>query len=185
MNTFENWDDENVNIKTNLLRGIYAYGYEKPSPIQQQAIIPMQKGKDLIAQAQSGTGKTGAFTIGTLQYMDETLQKPQIIVLSPTRELAHQTYSVYKSIGNMMKLTLCLMSGNISISENINALSRDPQIIVCCPGRLNDMLRRNIMDTSHIRSLVLDEADEMLSVGFKEQIYDIFKYLPPHVREYG
>ena len=181
MNTFENWDDENVNIKTNLLRGIYAYGYEKPSPIQQQAIIPMQKGKDLIAQAQSGTGKTGAFTIGTLQYMDETLQKPQIIVLSPTRELAHQTYSVYKSIGNMMKLTLCLMSGNISISENINALSRDPQIIVCCPGRLNDMLRRNIMDTSHIRSLVLDEADEMLSVGFKEQIYQIFQYLPESI----
>lgn len=181
MTTFENWDDTNVNLKIPLLRGIYAYGYEKPSPIQQQTIITMQNGKDLIAQAQSGTGKTGAFTIGSLQYMDETLQKPQVIVLSPTRELAQQTYSVYKSLGKMMNITICLMSGNVSITENIKSLSNDPQIIVCCPGRLNDMLRRNIMDTSNIKSLILDEADEMLSVGFKEQIYQIFQVLPQNI----
>tara|TARA_B100001059_G_scaffold235994_1_gene284102 strand:- start:3859 stop:4995 length:1137 start_codon:yes stop_codon:yes gene_type:complete len=181
MTTFENWDDTNVNLKIPLLRGIYAYGYEKPSPIQQQTIITMQNGKDLIAQAQSGTGKTGAFTIGSLQYMDETLQKPQVIVLSPTRELAQQTYSVYKSLGKMMNITICLMSGNVSITENIKSLSNDPQIIVCCPGRLNDMLRRNIMDTSNIKSLILDEADEMLSVGFKEQIYQIFQVLPQNL----
>ena len=181
MTTFENWDDDNITIKTKLLRGIYAYGYEKPSPIQQQAIIPMQQGNDLIAQAQSGTGKTGAFTIGTLQYMDETIQKPQVIVLSPTRELALQTCSVYKSLSKMMNVKICLMTGNVSISENIKSLSDNPQIIVCCPGRLNDMLRRNIMDTSNIKSLVLDEADEMLSVGFKEQIYQIFQYLPQNI----
>ena len=181
MTTFEKWDDDNVNLKISLLRGIYAYGYENPSPIQQQAIITMQQGKDLIAQAQSGTGKTGAFTIGTLQYMDETLQKPQVIVLSPTRELAHQTYSVYNALGKMMKIKACLMSGSVSINDNIKALSSDPQIIVCCPGRLNDMLRRNIMDTTNIKSLVLDEADEMLSVGFKEQIYQIFQHLPQNI----
>lgn len=181
MTTFDNWDDENVNLKLPLLRGIYAYGYEKPSPIQQQSILTMQNGKDLIAQAQSGTGKTGAFTIGTLQYMDETLQKPQVIVLSPTRELAQQTYSVYSSIGKMMKITLCLMTGNVNINENIKSLNNNPQLIICCPGRLNDMLRRNIMDTSNIKSLVLDEADEMLSVGFKEQIYQIFQYLPENI----
>ena len=181
MTTFENWDDDNITIKTKLLRGIYAYGYEKPSPIQQQAIIPMQQGNDLIAQAQSGTGKTGAFTIGTLQYMDETIQKPQVIVLSPTRELALQTCSVYKSLSKMMNVKICLMTGNVSISENIKSLSDNPQIIVCCPGRLNDMLRRNIMDTSNIKSLVLDEADEMLSVGFKEQIYQIFQHLPQNI----
>ena len=181
MTTFENWDDDNITIKTKLLRGIYAYGYEKPSPIQQQAIIPMQQGNDLIAQAQSGTGETGAFTIGTLQYMDETIQKPQVIVLSPTRELALQTCSVYKSLSKMMNVKICLMTGNVSISENIKSLSDNPQIIVCCPGRLNDMLRRNIMDTSNIKSLVLDEADEMLSVGFKEQIYQIFQYLPQNI----
>ncbi len=181
MTTFDNWDDDNVNLKLPLLRGIYAYGYEKPSPIQQQSILTMQNGKDLIAQAQSGTGKTGAFTIGTLQYMDETLQKPQVIVLSPTRELAQQTYSVFSSIGKMMNITLCLMSGNVNINENIKSLNKNPQIIICCPGRLNDMLRRNIMDTSNIKSLVLDEADEMLSVGFKEQIYQIFQYLPENI----
>lgn len=181
MTTFDNWDDNNVNLKLPLLRGIYAYGYEKPSPIQQQSILTMQNGKDLIAQAQSGTGKTGAFTIGTLQYMDETLQKPQVIVLSPTRELAQQTYSVYSSIGKMMNITLCLMTGNVNINENIKSLNNNPQIIICCPGRLNDMLRRNIMDTSNIKSLVLDEADEMLSVGFKEQIYQIFQYLPQNI----
>jgi superfamily II DNA/RNA helicase len=181
MTTFENWDDENVNIKTTLLRGIYAYGYEKPSPIQQQAIISMQNGKDLIAQAQSGTGKTGAFTIGTLQYIDENLPMPQSIILSPTRELAHQTCSVFQSLGKMMNISICLMSGNVSITENINQLKDNPQIIVCCPGRLNDMLRRNILNTTHIKSLVLDEADEMLSVGFKEQIYQIFQYLPEKI----
>ena len=181
MTTFEKWDDDNVNLKISLLRGIYAYGYENPSPIQQQAIITMQQGKDLIAQAQSGTGKTGAFTIGTLQYMDETLQKPQVIVLSPTRELAHQTYSVYNALGKMMKIKACLMTGGVSINDNIKDLSSDPQIMVCCPGRLNDMLRRNIMDTTNIKSLVLDEADEMLSVGFKEQIYQIFQHLPQNI----
>ena len=181
MTTFEKWDDDNVNLKISLLRGIYAYGYENPSPIQQQSIITMQQGKDLIAQAQSGTGKTGAFTIGTLQYMDETLEKPQVIVLSPTRELAHQTYSVYNALGKMMKIKACLMTGGVSINDNIKALSSDPQIIVCCPGRLNDMLRRNIMDTTNIKSLVLDEADEMLSVGFKEQIYQIFQHLPQNI----
>ena len=181
MTTFEKWDDDNVNLKISLLRGIYAYGYENPSPIQQQAIITMQQGKDLIAQAQSGTGKTGAFTIGTLQYMDETLEKPQVIVLSPTRELAHQTYSVYNALGKMMKIKACLMTGGVSINDNIKDLSSDPQIIVCCPGRLNDMLRRNIMDTTNIKSLVLDEADEMLSVGFKEQIYQIFQHLPQNI----
>ena len=81
----------------------------------------------------------------------------------------------------MMKIKACLMTGGVSINDNIKDLSSDPQIIVCCPGRLNDMLRRNIMDTTKIKSLVLDEADEMLSVGFKEQIYQIFQHLPQNI----
>lgn len=180
-NTFEKWDDERVHLKINLLRGIYAYGFEEPSPIQKQAIIPMQEGKDLIAQAQSGTGKTGAFTIGLLQYMDEKLQKPQVIILSPTRELAYQTNTVIKTIGKMMNVSVCLMSGNVSVTENIKNIESNPQIIVACPGRLNDMLRRNILELKHIKLLVLDEADEMLSVGFKDQIYQIFQYLPQNI----
>ena len=137
----------------------------------------MQQGKDLIAQAQSGTGKTGAFTIGTLQYIDETLQETQSIILSPTRELATQTNDVINNLGKLMNITTCLMSGGVSINENIKTLKDKPHIIVCCPGRLNDLLRRELINTTHIKSLVLDEADEMLSVGFKDQIYQIFQHL--------
>ena len=178
MNTFEKWDDDNVNIKTNLLRGIYANGFEQPSPIQKQAIIPMTQGKDLIAQAQSGTGKTGAFTIGMLQYIDESIQETQAIILSPTRELASQTNNVINNIGKMMNIKTCLTTGTISVSENIKQIEENPHIIVGCPGRLNDMLRRRKVNLNNLKLMILDEADEMLSVGFKDQVYQIFQYLP-------
>ena len=178
MNTFEKWDDDNVNIKINLLRGIYANGFEQPSPIQKQAIIPMTQGKDLIAQAQSGTGKTGAFTIGMLQYIDETIQETQAIILSPTRELACQTNSVINNIGKMMNIKTCLTTGTISVNENIKEMEQQPHIIVGCPGRLNDMLRRDKVILKNLKMIILDEADEMLSVGFKDQVYQIFQNLP-------
>ena len=178
MNTFDKWDDDNVNIKTNLLRGIYANGFEQPSPIQKQAIIPMTQGKDLIAQAQSGTGKTGAFTIGMLQYIDESIQETQAIILSPTRELASQTNNVINNIGKMMNIKTSLTTGTISVSENIKEIENKPHIIVGCPGRLNDMLRRRKVNLNNLKLMILDEADEMLSVGFKDQVYQIFQYLP-------
>lgn len=178
MNTFEKWDDDNVNIKINLLRGIYANGFEQPSPIQKQAIIPMTQGKDLIAQAQSGTGKTGAFTIGMLQYIDETIQETQAIILSPTRELACQTNNVINNIGKMMNIKTCLTTGTISVNENIKEMEQQPHIIVGCPGRLNDMLRRDKVILKNLKMIILDEADEMLSVGFKDQVYQIFQNLP-------
>jgi superfamily II DNA/RNA helicase len=178
MNTFEKWDDTNVNIKTNLLRGIYANGFEQPSPIQKQAIIPMIQGKDLIAQSQSGTGKTGAFTIGMLQYIDESIQETQVIILSPTRELASQTNIVINTIGKMMNIKTSLTTGTISVNDNIKELENKPHIIVGCPGRLNDMLRRNKVNVKKLKLLILDEADEMLSVGFKDQVYQIFQNLP-------
>ena len=137
--SFEKWDDASVKLKTNLLRGIYSNGFEHPSPIQKQAIIPIKQGKDLIAQAQSGTGKTGAFTIGMLECIDETLQKTQAIVLSPTRELAHQTNSVINVIGKMMNIKTCLTTGTVSVNENIKQLESNPHIIVGCPGRINDL----------------------------------------------
>ena len=178
MNTFEKWDDDNVNIKINLLRGIYANGFEQPSPIQKQAIIPMTQGKDLIAQAQSGTGKTGAFTIGMLQYIDETIQETQGIILSPTRELACQTNNVINNIGKMMNIKTCLTTGTISVNENIKEIENKPHIIVGCPGRLNDMLRRRKVNLNNLKLIILDEADEMLSVGFKDQVYQIFQNMP-------
>ena len=175
---YNKWDDINIDIKT--LRGIYAYGFEVPSPIQSQAIEPIIKGTDVIAQAQSGTGKTGCFTIATLSSIDITEKKTQAILLSPTRELATQTYNVLKNIGKFhTDLTVQNIVGGTPVHECINQLhSNIPHIIVGCPGRIFDMLYKRHIESKDIKLLILDEADEMLSVGFKDQIYDIFQYLP-------
>jgi len=174
---FESWDE--LDIKPDLLRGIYAYGFERPSPIQKKAIIPIIQKKDIIAQAQSGTGKTATFTIGALQLIDLTLQKPQILVLSPTRELVSQTAKVMESIGNMMSgLTINTFYGGLSFDELGSFTNKnDSQIICGCTGKINDMLRRNKITTKNIKLVILDEADEMLSTGFKDQVYSILQFL--------
>ncbi len=178
INIFENWDSDLLNIKSNLLRGIYAIGFETPSPIQKEAIIPITKKRDIMAQAQSGTGKTGAFCIGSLQIVDESLAKPQILMISPTRELALQTYEVLEKLGNFMEIKIHMLVGGTSITDDTQVLENDgPQFIVGTPGRIHDMIRRNILKTNNIKLLILDEADEMLSIGFKDQVYNIFQNL--------
>jgi translation initiation factor 4A len=178
----QRWDD--FDIKTDLLRGIYCVGFENPSPIQQKAIKPMLSGKDIIAQAQSGTGKTGTFSISTLQLIDTDVQEIQAIILSPTHELAIQSANVIKNIGAMMKkLVVKTLVGGTSINEDTNSLKTNtPHIVVGTPGRVYDMIRRNFLTTDKIRVFVLDEADDMLSSGFKDQIYNIFQYLPNNVQ---
>lgn len=173
----EKW--ENLDCNASLLRGVYAYGFENPSPIQQKAIYPILDKKDIIAQAQSGTGKTGCFTIGVLERIDIAISKPQALILSPTRELSHQTNDVIRSIGKFYKsLKTQLLIGGTSIEKDIEALSSNPpHIIVGCPGRVHDMLRRGKLVTNNLKIIVLDEADEMLSQGFKEQVYNIFQFL--------
>jgi len=173
----EKWDQLEINV--DILRGIYAYGFENPSPIQKKAITPIIKGKDMIAQAQSGTGKTATFTIGALSHIELEKQATQVLILSPTRELAKQITSVISSIGIMMKgLKIQTLVGGSSTEEDISCLRRDvPHIIVGCPGRVYDMMRRNYIDYKNIKLMILDEADELLSSGFKEQIYNIFQYL--------
>lgn len=169
---------EELEIKQNLLRGIYANGFENPSPIQRKAIVPMIKKNDIIAQAQSGTGKTGCFTIATLELIDTTENYTQAIILSPTRELSCQIKSVVDKIGNNIKnLRTQLLVGGTSTDNDIKMLRQnEPQILVGCPGRIHDMIRRKHINNK-IKLVVLDEADEMLSAGFKEQIYSIFQYL--------
>jgi len=177
-----NWDD--LECKSALLRGIYAYGFESPSPIQKRAIIPLFNKKDIIAQAQSGTGKTGCFAIGVLQMIDTTSKTIQAIIMSPTRELSTQTKLVVDSIGSMIAgLKTQLLIGGTSIDEDIKLLHNDtPQVIIGCPGRIHDMLRRKNLNPNNLKILVLDEADEMLSSGFKEQVYNIFQIIPRDVQ---
>ena len=174
---FENWDD--ANMKNSLLRGIYAYGFESPSPIQKKAILPIINKNDIIAQAQSGTGKTGAFTISSLELVNEKLNETQVMIMSPTRELSKQIYDVINSLSSYMKeLRVSLLIGGTSTDDTISTLKVNmPHIVVGCPGRIHDMIRRKHINPKTLKLIVLDEADEMLSVGFKEQIYNIFQFL--------
>jgi len=179
----QNWEDIN-GINDQVLRGIYGYGFDKPSPIQKQAIAPVIAGKDVIAQAQSGTGKTGCFSVAALSIIDSSVQATQAIVLAPTRELAKQIHSVMSQIGTYVpNCGIKLLIGGTSTEEDTNSLKQDvPGIIVGCPGRVHDMLRRKHIDSKTIKLLVLDEADEMLSSGFKEQVYNVFQYLKRDVQ---
>jgi superfamily II DNA/RNA helicase len=175
--TIETWEE--LEAEQELLRGIYAYGFEKPSPIQKKAICPIFDGKDIIAQAQSGTGKTGCFAIGVLERIDTSINHTQALILSPTRELSQQTKNVIDSIGKLYKnLRTQLLIGGTSTEKDIHTLNNTPpHVVIGCPGRVHDMLRRKQLKTNHFRLIILDEADEMLSQGFKEQVYNIFQFL--------
>lgn len=176
----EKWDDFDLN--NNVLRGIYANGFENPSQIQKTAIKPLIDGRDLIAQAQSGTGKTGAFTIGSLQRVDITQNTTQILILAPTHELVEQITTVVTDIGQMMPgLVVQTLIGGTSTTEDAEKLRKTPpHIIIGTVGRTYDMIRRRNIQMKTIKMFVMDEADEMLSRGFKDQIYDIYQYFNPN-----
>jgi len=170
------WDD--LHLNENVLRGIYAYGFEKPSPIQREAILPIINGKDLIAQAQSGSGKTGSFSISILQKIDPELHETQALVLSPTRELANQSKTVLQDIGrNIPKLNVKTFVGGTPVRDDIRILkSRSPpHVILGTIGRIVDMLEKGFIKGHTIKLLVIDEADQMLSRGFDEAIRHMFE----------
>jgi len=185
----EDWDQSEL-IRRDVLRGIYAHGFEKPSPIQKNGIIPMitpdktGKRRDIIAQAQSGTGKTGCFAVGALNIADPSKKYTQVLILAPTHELANQILSVTKAIGSFCKdLTIQLLVGGTSVDNDRQKLDTNPpQIVVGTPGRVHDMIRRQYLKTEKMSVVILDEADEMLSQGFKDQIYKIFQYMPTEIQ---
>jgi len=182
-----NWDEaidsfDGMDIPEELLRGIYAYGFEKPSAIQQRAIKPTMLGRDLIAQAQSGTGKTATFAIGTLAKLDPKLRECQSLILAPTRELAQQIQKVVIALGDYMDLQVHACVGGTAVRDDIRTLQGGVHVVVGTPGRVYDMINRRALRLDSIRQFFLDEADEMLSRGFKDQIYDIFKFLPETVQ---
>jgi translation initiation factor 4A len=176
----ENFDD--MSLREELLRGIYAYGFEKPSAIQQRAIVPCVKGYDVIAQAQSGTGKTATFSISILQQIDTAVPQCQALILAPTRELAQQIQKVVMALGDYMGAQCHACIGGTSVREDMRKLDVGQHIVVGTPGRVFDMISRKVLKTYDIKMFVLDEADEMLSRGFKDQIYDVFRHLNSNIQ---
>lgn len=170
---------EEMNLKENLLRGILSYGFEKPSPIQTKGIMPVIEGKNSIIQAHSGGGKTGTFSIACLEKMDENKKYCQILILSPTRELATQTLTVIKNLAYYMNVKICGVIGGRRIDYNE---VKEAQIVVATPGRIFDLMNRKIVNVEKLNLLVLDEADQMLNSGFKEQMIYIFSYIPENTQ---
>jgi len=182
-----NWEEaidsfDAMELPEELLRGIYAYGFEKPSAIQQRAVRPTILGRDLIAQAQSGTGKTATFAVGTLAKLDPTINHCQSLILAPTRELANQIEKVVIALGDYMNIKVHACVGGTAVRDDIRTLSAGVHIVVGTPGRVGDMINRRALCLDNIQQLFLDEADEMFSRGFRNEIYNIFKYLPETVQ---
>lgn len=172
-------DFERMNLPDNLLRGIYSYGYEKPSSIQQIAVMPIIDGRDILAQSRSGTGKTGAFTIGSLARIDPAIPYPQVIVICHVRELAEQTQRVAASLGKYMGVKVMFATGGSQLRGNIASLRQGAQFVVGTPGRIYDLIRRNELRLDHMRCLILDEADQLLENLFAEQIQAILEFQFP------
>jgi translation initiation factor 4A len=181
--TLKMWTDkvrkfDEMNLPESLLKGIYCYGFDKPSAIQQRAISAIMTGTDLIAQSQSGTGKTGAFSIGLLARIKPNYQGLQGLILSPTRELAHQTYYVLKNLASNMNLKIEEFIGGSEVKEDVEKIQDGVQIAVCTPGRLFDLMERGYLKTNNVSMFIIDEADQMLSQDFKEQVRKIMINIP-------
>ena len=180
VHVYDTFDE--MHLRDDLLRGIFAYGFEKPSAIQARGIKPMSEGLDMIAQAQSGTGKTGCFTCGSLQRIDLDDNQTQVLVLAPTRELVGQIVDVASSIGDYMKVTTHACIGGTNRRESASVLRQGRQFVVGTPGRVYDMINSNILTLGSLKTLVMDEADEMLDAGFLDQVKDIFRFIAPEVQ---
>ena len=175
MNTFQD-----LGLNADLLKAITDMGFETPSDVQAKAIpILLEKETDLVALAQTGTGKTAAFGFPMLQQINIDSRTTQGLILSPTRELCLQITNEIKQYGKYCKgLNVVAIYGGSSITDQAREVKRGAQIIVATPGRMKDMIRRNLVDISKIEYAVLDEADEMLNMGFKEDITDILSHTP-------
>ena len=162
-----------------VLKAVNQAGYETPSPIQAQSIVPLLEGRDLLGQAQTGTGKTAAFSLPLLSRIDVKAKTPQMLVLAPTRELAIQVAEAIQSYAKHMKgLHVLPVYGGQSMGIQLRQMQRNPQVIVGTPGRILDHIRRKTLKLGDLKSLVLDEADEMLRMGFIDDVETILKETP-------
>jgi translation initiation factor 4A len=171
LGVYTSFDD--MQIKMDLLRGIFSYGFEEPSLIQRKGIVPIACGRDVLGQAQSGTGKTGTFSIGVLQRVDVELKHLQALVMAPTHELARQIYDVMSGIGSKTGVSIHVAVGGTMVRDDTAALRGGCQILIGTPGRVYDLMERKIMSTVHMKTIVIDEADQMLERNFQTQLVDI------------
>jgi ATP-dependent RNA helicase DeaD len=166
-------------LRRELLEGLEAIGFHQPSPIQQAAIPELMLGRDLVGQAQTGTGKTAAFGLPLLERLDPGQRNPQVLVLTPTRELAMQVAEAFNSYAARMQGVRVLpIYGGADFRDQIHQLRRGVQIVVGTPGRVMDHMRQGTLDPSGLRCLVLDEADEMLRMGFIDDVQWVLEQLP-------
>lgn len=170
---YETFDE--MGLPDTLLRGIYSYGFERPSKIQTMAIVPMVQGHDILGQGNSGTGKSATFLCGSLAKLDTSLKKPQIFILVPTQELAKQIYTVATNLGSFMGLSCLCATGGNSIRDDIKTIEDGVQLVVGTPGRMFDLMNRGRLSTQHIKYLILDEADQMLEDRFYKQVMCILE----------
>ncbi|MGA9174200.1 MAG: DEAD/DEAH box helicase [Thermoactinomyces sp.] len=173
MNRFDQFQ-----LSQEILRGIQDLGFEEPSPIQAECIPAVLRGEDVIGQAQTGTGKTAAFGIPVLERIDPAERVIQSIILAPTRELAIQVSEELRRIGRPKRVKTLPIYGGQSIGRQIKALQQGVHVVIGTPGRLLDHLRRGTINTEHVEMVVLDEADEMLDMGFIDDIENVFRFLP-------
>ena len=174
---YDSFEDPELGLSNDVLKGIYSYGYEKPSPIQRVGIKPIIDGRDIVIQSHSGTGKTATFIIGLLQRIDEDINKPQCIIISNTRELADQTYKVFLSLSNYtnIKCNLCI-GGDMQYKYNIESIK--DHVIIGTPGRISDLINKDIISSNDIKLIIIDEADDVLSTSFRKQVKRIFNKIP-------
>ncbi|KAK2195804.1 bifunctional RNA helicase [Babesia duncani] len=173
---------EKLGLKEEILKGIFAYGFDRPSAVQQRAIKPIIDGRDVIIQSQSGTGKTCVFCLGALQLVNCANAETQVLLLSPTRELAEQSQKVCLALGDYCNVQVHCCIGGKKVSDDIRMLEAGVHIVSGTPGRVTQMISERHLNTRGIKQLILDEADEMLNRGFKEQVYGIYRYLPPSIQ---
>jgi translation initiation factor 4A len=165
---YESFDD--MDLPDEVLRGIYAYGFENPSDIQKKAIMPIKTGRDLLAQARSGTGKTATFCIGSMTRINPALKTTQALVLVHTRELAQQIQGVAMGLGSYYNITAYAATGGTPLREDLRALEKGVQFVIGTPGRIYDLMSRKALSTNSIKILIMDEADQMLEDRFKDQV---------------
>jgi ATP-dependent RNA helicase RhlE len=173
---------ENFGLRPEILIGVQSQGYTEPTPIQQQAIPVILEGRDILAGAQTGTGKTAAFTLPLLQLLSTNQQssdhRPRALVLTPTRELAAQVGASIQTYGQGLDIKSTVIFGGVGITPQIKLLQQGVDIVIGTPGRLIDLADREALDLSHIEVLILDEADRMLDMGFIHDIRKIIKMVP-------